>query len=86
MLTDIKLGLHRISNPDPKNFAISLHRESFLLLVELERLLIHGLVYTPPNAAKVGFCLYDEKTGKAKHIKQTHFYSVRGKRLDYGQH
>ncbi|KAJ5526876.1 hypothetical protein N7513_011035 [Penicillium frequentans] len=63
-----KLGLHRISNPDPKNFAISLH------------------LYTPPNAAKEGFCLYDEKTGKAKHIKQTHFYSVRGKRLDYGQH
>ncbi|KAJ5586982.1 uncharacterized protein N7459_002747 [Penicillium hispanicum] len=58
-----KLGLHRISNPDPDNFAISLH------------------LYTPPNAAKDGFCLYDEKTGKAKHIKQTNFYSVRGKRL-----
>ncbi|KAJ5656747.1 hypothetical protein N7507_008697 [Penicillium longicatenatum] len=63
-----KLGLHRISNPDPNNFAISLH------------------LYTPPNAAKEGFCLYDEKTGKAKHIKQTHFYSVRGKRLDFGQY
>ncbi|KAJ5938817.1 hypothetical protein N7466_001951 [Penicillium verhagenii] len=62
-----KLGLHRISNPDPNNFAISLH------------------LYTPPNAARDGFCLYDEKTGKAKHIKQAHFYSVRGKRLDYGQ-
>ena len=46
--------------------------------------LMHRLVYTPPNAAKEGFCLYDEKTGKAKHIKQTHFYSVRGKRLEYG--
>ncbi|KAJ5740429.1 hypothetical protein N7493_000301 [Penicillium malachiteum] len=60
-----KLGLHKISNPDPEGFAISLH------------------LYTPPNAAKEGFCLYDEKTGKAKHIKQSHFYSVRGKRLDW---
>ncbi|KAJ5678918.1 hypothetical protein N7462_007162 [Penicillium macrosclerotiorum] len=58
-----KLGLHRISNPDPDNFAISLH------------------LYTPPNAANHGFSLFDERTGKASHIKQTHFYSVRGKRL-----
>ncbi|CAL5867300.1 uncharacterized protein PFLUO_LOCUS1515 [Penicillium psychrofluorescens] len=57
-----KLGLHRISNPDPDNFAISLH------------------LYTPPNAAIHGFCLYDEKTGKAKHIKQSNFYSFRGLR------
>ncbi|KAJ5625540.1 cysteine dioxygenase [Penicillium lagena] len=57
-----KLGLHRISNPDPDNFAISLH------------------LYTPPNAALHGFCLYNEKTGKAKHIKQNRFYSFRGLR------
>ncbi|KAJ5084595.1 hypothetical protein NUU61_009174 [Penicillium alfredii] len=61
-----KLGLHRISNPDPNNVAISLH------------------LYTPPNAANYGFCLYDEKTGKAKHIKQTNFYSFRGQRVDDG--
>ncbi|KAJ5654368.1 hypothetical protein N7490_001371 [Penicillium lividum] len=42
-------------------------------------------LYTPPNAAKEGFCIYDDKTGKANHIKQTHYYSVRGKRLDYRQ-
>lgn len=41
-------------------------------------------VYTPPNAAVHGFCLYDERTGEAKHIKQTNYYSVRGKRLDDG--
>ncbi|KAJ5085815.1 hypothetical protein N7532_010586 [Penicillium argentinense] len=58
-----KLGLHRISNPDPDNFAISLH------------------LYTPPNAAIHGFSMFDEKTGKASHIKQSHYYSVRGKRL-----
>ncbi|KAJ5444168.1 uncharacterized protein N7458_008040 [Penicillium daleae] len=61
-----KLGLHRISNPDPDDFAISLH------------------LYTPPNAASYGFSLFDEKTGKSVHIKQTNFYSVRGKRLDDG--
>lgn len=46
---------------------------------------LHATVYTPPNAAKEGFCLFDEKTGKAKHIKQTHYYSVRGKRFAYSQ-
>ncbi|CAG8888188.1 unnamed protein product [Penicillium egyptiacum] len=62
-----KLGLHRISNPDQDNFAISLH------------------LYTPPNAAIHGFCTYDERTGKARHIKQTNYYSFRGQRLDDGQ-
>ncbi|KAL4815223.1 RmlC-like cupin domain-containing protein [Aspergillus spinulosporus] len=37
-------------------------------------------LYTPPNAANYGFCVFDEKTGKASHIKQSHFYSIRGKR------
>ncbi|KAJ9483023.1 hypothetical protein VN97_g10395 [Penicillium thymicola] len=62
-----KLGLHRVSNPDQDNFAISLH------------------LYTPPNAAIHGFCIYDERTGKARHIKQTNYYSFRGHRLDDGQ-
>lgn len=55
-----ELGLHKISNPDPDNFAISLH------------------LYTPPHAAVHGFSIFDEKTGKAKHINQCNFYSVRG--------
>ncbi|KUM55343.1 hypothetical protein ACN42_g11970 [Penicillium freii] len=62
-----KLGLHRISNPDQDNFAISLH------------------LYTPPNAAIHGFGIYDERTGKVRHIKQTNYYSFRGHRLDDGQ-
>lgn len=62
-----KLGLHRISNPDQDNFAISLH------------------LYTPPNAAIHGFGIYDERTGKARHIKQTNYYSFRGHRLNDGQ-
>ncbi|KNG80260.1 cysteine dioxygenase [Aspergillus nomiae NRRL 13137] len=57
-----KLGLHKISNPDPDNVAVSLH------------------LYTPPNAATYGFSVFDEKTGKAFHIKQSNFYSIRGKR------
>ncbi|KAL2223083.1 cysteine dioxygenase [Thermoascus aurantiacus ATCC 26904] len=58
-----KLGLHKISNPDPNNFAISLH------------------LYTPPNAANYGFCLFDEKTGRSQHIKQADFYSRKGQRV-----
>ncbi|CEL09126.1 RmlC-like cupin domain-containing protein [Aspergillus pseudodeflectus] len=37
-------------------------------------------LYTPPNAANYGFSVFDEKSGKACHIKQSHFYSVRGAR------
>lgn len=87
-----QLGLHRISNPDPDDFAISLHRKFTLFpVVSSLESWTQGLsdtysctVYTPPNAAIHGFCLYDEKSGKAMHIKQTNYYSVRGKRLDDG--
>ncbi|KAB8213978.1 RmlC-like cupin domain-containing protein [Aspergillus novoparasiticus] len=57
-----KLGLHKISNSDPNNVAVSLH------------------LYTPPNAATYGFSVFDEQTGRAFHIKQSNFYSIRGKR------
>ncbi|KAH1454980.1 hypothetical protein KXV22_005555 [Aspergillus fumigatus] len=60
--TENQLGLHKISNPDPHNPAVSLH------------------LYTPPNAATYGFCVFDEKTGKASRVKQSHFYSIRGER------
>ncbi|EEH45268.2 cysteine dioxygenase [Paracoccidioides brasiliensis Pb18] len=58
-----KLGLHKISNPDPENFAISLH------------------LYIPPNAAHYGFSLFDEKTGKSRHIKQAMIFSDKGHKL-----
>ncbi|GAB7351203.1 hypothetical protein MBLNU459_g1643t1 [Dothideomycetes sp. NU459] len=48
-----KIGLHRISNPDPHSNAVSLH------------------LYTPPNAAEFGFNIYDERTGKSSHVKQS---------------
>ncbi|RHZ59745.1 putative cysteine dioxygenase Cdo1 [Aspergillus thermomutatus] len=64
-----KLGLHKISNPDPHNPAVSLHPNH-----------TNSTVYTPPNAATYGFCVFDEKTGKASRVKQSHFYSIRGER------
>ncbi|KAK6606857.1 hypothetical protein ACHAO1_000327 [Botrytis cinerea] len=57
------LGLHRISNPDPENVAVSLH------------------LYTPPNAAREGCHIFDEKTGRKSHVTQSNFYSVFGERV-----
>ncbi|EAS32888.3 cysteine dioxygenase [Coccidioides immitis RS] len=58
-----KLGLHKITNPDPNEYAISLH------------------LYTPPNAAHFGCSLFDERTGKSRHIKQCTFFSRGGQKL-----
>lgn len=58
-----QIGLHRISNPDPNNYAVSLH------------------LYTPPNAAAYGFSIFDERTGRSRHIKQSDFYSYKGQKL-----
>lgn len=89
----IQLGLHRISNPDPNNYAISLHRtllKPFLffrhiILIFYQYVLTRNaylrLVYTPPNAAHYGFSIFDEKTGHSRHIKQCEFYSCKGKKL-----
>lgn len=35
-------------------------------------------LYTPPNAAKHGCHIFDEKTGKKSHVAQCHFYSELG--------
>ncbi|KAI7131656.1 hypothetical protein KC343_g17057, partial [Hortaea werneckii] len=35
-------------------------------------------LYTPPNAAKHGCHVFDEKTGKKSHVKQCHFFSELG--------
>jgi len=58
------LGLHKISNPDPKSLAVSLH------------------LYTPPNAAREGCHIFDEKTGKRSHVSQSNFYSLFGCKAD----
>jgi cysteine dioxygenase len=39
-------------------------------------------LYTPPHAANFGFNLFDEKTGRATHIKQAGFFSKRGEKLE----
>jgi cysteine dioxygenase len=39
-------------------------------------------LYTPPHAANFGFHLFDERTGKATHIKQAGFYSSRGELVE----
>ncbi|KZF22204.1 cysteine dioxygenase [Xylona heveae TC161] len=38
-------------------------------------------LYTPPNAAKVGCHMYDEKTGKSSHVLQCSFFSELGVRI-----
>lgn len=35
-------------------------------------------LYTPPNAAKVGCNVFDERTGKKSHVEQNNYYSVMG--------
>ena len=38
-------------------------------------------VYAPPNAAKEGCQVFDEETGKAKHVVRYDLYSEMGQRL-----
>ena len=58
-----ELGLHKISNPDLDNVAVSLH------------------LYTPPNAAREGCNIFDERTGKKSHVTQCNFYSAFGRKV-----
>ncbi|KAI9679785.1 MAG: hypothetical protein M1817_004799 [Caeruleum heppii] len=38
-------------------------------------------LYTPPNAAKVGCHLFDERTGRSSHALQCHYYSELGMKV-----
>ena len=42
-------------------------------------------VYAPPNAAKEGCQVFDEKTGKANHVIQYDLYSEMGQKLKCGK-
>lgn len=75
------LGLHRISNPDPEHVAVSLHRKSVLIHLNQEELILSP-VYTPPNAAREGCNIFNEKTGHKSHVTQSNFYSVFGRKVD----
>ena len=74
-----QIGLHKISNPDTRRVAVSLHRAFFAGDYQ-KRMLIYT-VYTPPHACKFGFNLFDESTGRANHIQQGQYYSEHGHRL-----
>ncbi|KAI9824154.1 MAG: Cysteine dioxygenase [Sarea resinae] len=47
-----------------------------------EKVAVSLHLYTPPNAAKVGCHMYDEKTGKSRHIQQSYFFSELGERCE----
>ncbi|KAL8964046.1 MAG: hypothetical protein Q9183_004748 [Haloplaca sp. 2 TL-2023] len=56
-----KHGLYRMYNPEPFEYAVSLH------------------VYTAPNAVIDGCKIFNEATGKSKHVKEYEYYSKFGK-------
>lgn len=74
-----KLGLHRISNPNADDYAVSLHCESCLLLI-VDIVLTLLLVYTPPNAAVYGCNVFNEANGQSTHIKKCTTFSEYGAR------
>ena len=76
-----ELGLHKISNPDEKEIAVSLHRECLADLQLIEKLTDEKTVYTPPNAAKEGCNIFNEQTGKRSHVMQSNFYSEFGRKV-----
>ena len=53
------------------------------LVHNLARLIF--LVYAPPNAAKEGCLVFDEKTGKANHVIQYDLYSEMGSKKKCGK-
>jgi cysteine dioxygenase len=77
-----ELGLHRVSN-EGSDFAVSLHRmyipctRVYCTHVLTER----ATVYTPPNVAKGGCYIFDQKTGKRSHVAKCGYYSAYGKLL-----
>lgn len=64
-----EIGLHRVSNPDEANFAMSLHRK--WNCSNRTSPSNPAAVYTPPNAAEYGFNVYDERTGRSSHVNPT---------------
>lgn len=79
-------GLHKILNPDPEEYAISLHRKSKSYEVFHPCAELISQVYAPPNAANEGCQVFDEETGKATHVIQYNLYSEMGRRNNCGGH
>lgn len=77
-----ELGLHRVSNKG-SDFAVSLHRKinptsSIDTCREANR---NYAVYTPPNVAREGCNIFDEKTGRSSHVPGCLYYSAFGRLL-----
>lgn len=77
-----ELGVHRIWNKG-SDFAVSLHRESHVPIAIAAAIPIAdpGIVYTPPNVAKGGCNIFDQKTGKKSHVTKCGYYSAYGRLL-----
>ena len=76
-----ELGVHRIWNKG-SDFAVSLHRRcSALMIIPAVRVANTSIVYTPPNVAKGGCNIFDQKTGKKSHITKCGYYSAYGRLL-----
>lgn len=80
------LGLHRMSNKG-SDFAVSLHckLQAELYFSFYTILMNLTLVYTPPHVAKKGCYIFDEKTGRRKHVPGHNYHSVYGRVLDKGE-
>lgn len=86
------LGLHRMSN-EGSDVAVSLHCKPSFLPVDtrISFCEVHTdglaltLVYTPPHVARKGCHVFDEKTGKRKHVAGHSYHSAYGKILERGE-
>ncbi|KAI8317202.1 Cysteine dioxygenase [Colletotrichum sp. SAR11_240] len=75
-----ELGVHRVCNRG-SDFAVSLHRGFCFTVFAETTLLTSSVVYTPPNVAKGGCNIFNEKTSKSSHVAKCGYYSAYGRRL-----
>jgi cysteine dioxygenase len=78
-----ELGLHKVIN-EGSDFAVSLHCEWLVptysvISVDIDQICV--AVYTPPNVAKGGCNIFDEKTGRRSHVPSCNYYSAYGQLL-----
>ncbi|KAH0496810.1 hypothetical protein TgHK011_004155 [Trichoderma gracile] len=77
-----ELGLHRVSNRG-SDFAVSLHCKaaSGPKTLVLELTIDPPSVYTPPNVARGGCHIFDERTGRRSHVPGCSYFSAYGRLL-----
>jgi cysteine dioxygenase len=74
-----ELGLHRVTN-EGSDFAVSLHCMQTRDPIHWYRRLTFA-VYTPPNVARGGCHIFDEKTGRRSHVSSCQYFSAYGRLL-----